>query len=81
MSIAKVTKTYRLYSETNLQPFYRDLEALIEHGFIKCVWRGSNKRIMNIYQYSDKWQIWGTDKFEITPNEMTAAMLRKRNAN
>ena len=77
LSIGNVTKDAELYSETNLQAFYRDLESLILHGFIRCVACGNIARVKTIYTYSDKWQIWNTPTFKIEPNEMTSAMRKK----
>lgn len=46
--------TYKLY--TNLQSFYRDRDALIEHGFIEMLESGKNTRTKAIYMLSSKWQ-------------------------
>lgn len=42
---------------TNKTAFYRDVRALQDHGFIKCVARGGRGR-MAIYQFIDAWQSW-----------------------
>lgn len=74
----KWLKEYELYPSSNLGAFYRDMEKLIEFGFIRCVHAGSSSRTKNVYQFSDKWRLYGTDLFEIIPTEMTGRMLRKR---
>ncbi len=68
---------YKIYSSSNSGQFYKDMEALIMHGFVKCVLIGALARVKNIYAYSDKWKIWGTDKFEITRDEMTYRLIKK----
>lgn len=77
----KLVKTYKLYSPTNQQNIYRDIEGLISHGFIRCIASGATIRAKSIYQYSDKWRLWGTDEFEILPQEMTLSMRNKNNKN
>ena len=79
LSIYEVTKVLKLYSETNLARFYKDMEQLILHGFIKCVACRSSVRSKKrtIFTYSDKWQIWGTDDFVIERKEVTSAMAKK----
>ena len=70
---------YCLYSTNHAMHFYRDMDALIEKGFIRCIYRGSKNRQRNIYQYSDKWQLYGTVNFEVMQNEMTSSLLNKHN--
>ena len=79
LSNHEVTEELKIYSKSNLMSFYRDLEQLILHGFIKCVACRSSERSKKrtIYTYSDKWQIWGTDDFKIERKEMTRAMTKK----
>lgn len=67
-----------LYSRYHVELFYRDVEELILHGFIKCVACGAVGKKKSIYKYSDKWRLWGMDGFEITRDEMTTAMQKKR---
>lgn len=69
---------YGLYSKNDDKGFIRDMSALIEYGFIKCVRQGALQKKKNIYCYSDKWRLYGTDKFEILPSEKTVAMLGNR---
>lgn len=47
---------YELYSNRN--QFYKDCNALIDHGFIECIERNKNQRTSNIYRFSDKWHGW-----------------------
>ena len=72
---------YKLYNEGNEKGFYRDMNALIEHGFIVCVTSGKNTRTKSVYGYSDQWRYWGTDKFSVSPKHMTAGMLAKLRKN
>ena len=67
MNQAKWSKLYGLYKENNASSFYRDMAALINHGFIKCEECGKITR---------------TDEFEISLSDMTEGMrkaLRKKN--
>lgn len=48
--------SYGLYS--NEKQFYKDRDALIEHGFITVVERNKNQRTANVYRLSDGWKIW-----------------------
>jgi len=68
---------YGLYSITRKTSFYRDMDALIMHGFIKCVYCGANAKHRNIYKYSDKWKRYGKPGFEILPEEMTKSLMNK----
>ena len=67
--------TLELYS--NDGQFRKDRDALIMHGFIICIENGSNTRSKSIYQFSDKWQNYGTEKFILQPNQKTLTLLRK----
>ena len=69
---------YGLYNANKYQ-FYRDMDALIEKGLIRCIACGANNKERNIYQYSDKWQKYGKPDFEILPTEMTKSLVNKRN--
>lgn len=68
---------YKLYKRGNESGFYRDMEALISHGFVTCFARGGNGCFKNIYRFSSMWQKYGTDSFKLTPSDMTAQMHRK----
>lgn len=67
--------TLGLYS--NDEQFRKDRDALIMHGFIICIENGFNTRSKSIYQFSDKWQNYGTEKFILQPNQKTLTLLRK----
>lgn len=77
MNQAKWSKLYKLYKESNAKGFYRDMEALINHGFVKCVFKGAISRQKSVYQFSSMWQKYGTPEFAVTANDMTAGMSRK----
>jgi hypothetical protein len=77
MNTAKWHDLYGLYTRKN--GFYKDMTALIEHGFIRCLECGAFSRTKSIYEFSDKWQKYGTPEFEILPYEMTRAMNRNTN--
>lgn len=51
---------FGLYS--NLSQFYKDRDALIEHGFIKEVFSGRKTRDKSIYSFSDGWKAWQEQK-------------------
>ena len=66
ISIPK-SEAMKLYGD--LRTFRKDIDALIEHGFIYQKECGFNTRTVNIYAFSEKWKDYGTDKFNITTNE------------
>ena len=78
MNQSKWSGLYKLYEKNNAKGFYRDLTALIEHGFIACVESGAATRTKSIYRYSSMWQKYQTPAFTISPSEMTLSMRRKR---
>ena len=78
MNQSKWSKLYRLYKESNAKGFYRDMEALIDHGFIKCVFSGAISHQKSVYRFSSMWQNYGTPAFEVLPNSMTTGMVRRR---
>jgi len=75
MNQSKWRDLYGLYANKN--SFYKDMTALIERGFVRCLQCGANTRTKTIYEFSDKWQKYGTPEFKIMPSEMTSAMLKK----
>jgi len=77
MNRYKWSTKYQLYKDNNRAAFYRDMEALIEKGFVRCVESGRNTRTKSIYAFSDKWHQFGTEAFAVFPNEMTSSMLKK----
>ena len=80
MNQAKWHGLYGLYNSSNFKAFYKDMSALIEYGFIRCLFCGSTTRTKSIYEFSNKWQKYGTPEFEILPSEMTNAMSKKYTA-
>ena len=70
----KWSEVYGLYAKTNGAAFYRDMAALIEHGFIRCYQGGKASRTKTVYQFSDKWRLYGTPAFHIDMNERTEGM-------
>lgn len=52
--------------------FYRAIDMLIEHGFVRVIRNGRFTRQCNIYGFVDMWQYYGTDKFEV-PNSWRRA--------
>jgi hypothetical protein len=77
MNQSKWHGLYGLYTLNNKSSFYKDMSALIEKGFIRCLECGSVTRTKSIYEFSDKWQKYGTPEFKILPSEMTSSMLKK----
>lgn len=78
MNQSKWCSLYEIYKKNNAAAFYRDMAALIEYGFIKCVECGNTTRTKSIYAYSSMWQYYGTEKFNVSFSDMTSAMIRKR---
>lgn len=54
MNQAKWRDTYELY--TNKAQFYKDMQQLIQAGFIDIVEYGKVTRTKSIYMLSDRWQ-------------------------
>jgi hypothetical protein len=68
---------YKLYAGSSDNGFIRDMNALIDKGFIRCVSSGKTTRTKSIYQLSSKWSDYGTSRFEIFPNERTMSKQYK----
>ena len=47
---------------------YKDIDALIDYGFIKLVKHGKVVHKPNVYGFSAIWREYGTDKFFIHPS-------------
>lgn len=77
MNQSKWADLYGLYQRNNAAGFYRDMSALIKHGFVTCAECGAITRTKSIYKFSPMWQKWGTDAFEVTTSDMTLSMQRK----
>lgn len=75
MNQGKWKHRYKLYNDGNEKGFYRDMKALIEHGFIICVTSGKNTRSKSVYAFSGMWRNWGTEQFKVLPSQMTSGML------
>lgn len=62
---ALLSEVYSLYPKSNHRDLYKDIQALIEHGFIERVTNttgkdvSENNHMRNIYRYSDGWKSWG----------------------
>lgn len=80
MSRKKWCNKYHLYSEGNAAAFHRDIDALIEKGFIDCTYKGAQHKQKNVYKLSARWWHYGTDKFYLHPDIMTSRMLRQYRA-
>ena len=77
MNQSKWCGLYGLYEKTNAKGFYRDMTALINHGFIACSECGAITRTKSIYRFSSMWQKYGTNAFVVSKQEMTRSMLHK----
>ena len=55
---ASVSADYGLYPAGSERNFYKDMNALIEHGLIDLRSSGKKRRQKNIYQYSVRWKKW-----------------------
>lgn len=55
----------KVYSKNTL---FKDVDELIEHGFIKVVKHGKLARLPNIYGFDVMWKKYGTKDFFIHPN-------------
>lgn len=77
MNQSKWCGLYKLYEKTNAKGFYRDMGELIAHGFVSCVECGAISRTKSVYQFSSKWQQFGTEAFTVLPSEMTIGMRKK----
>lgn len=59
MNKHKWCEMYQLYSEQNQNRFYKDMNALIENGFIELLQSGRTNKTKNIYKFSSKWKELG----------------------
>ncbi len=60
----------------NQRTFYKSIDNLIEHGFIKVVRNGYATKTCNIYGFSDMWKLYGTENFEVK-NEFRRLSMQK----
>lgn len=49
---------YGIYTDASQSNFYRNMNSLQEHGFIKKHSSGKPHHRRNIWEFSDKWQSW-----------------------
>ena len=56
MNKSKWCKLYKIYADGGQERFRKDMQALIDNGFIEIVENGKTNRTKNIYCYSNKWQ-------------------------
>jgi hypothetical protein len=68
-------KKIRTYS--NQRTFWRDLDALIEHGFIEVVSSGKPTREPTIYGFSELWKCYGTPAFQVADSKRRQSQKRK----
>ena len=69
---------YQLYGDGNRAGFSRDMEALISHGFVDCVYSGKISRTKSIYRLSSRWQDYGTQRFTVPDDCITERMRKKK---
>lgn len=77
MNKAKYVHTYKLYTEGNTKAFIEDMNALIEHGLVDCIYQGQTQRKNNIYSLSARWLEYDTDNYTIPPSVCTLSLKRK----
>lgn len=51
-----IARRNKLYSDTDSSTFYKDMKALIDHGFLEKLKSGKAHKEKNIYLLSNKWQ-------------------------
>ena len=56
MNRTKYVHLYGLYSDGNRQSFVKDMQALIDYGFIDLIESNSRNFKKNIYMLSDNWR-------------------------
>ncbi len=65
MNNISIPKSEALKFYGDLRTFRNDIDALIAYGFIRQVVAGYNTRTVNIYGFSSKWKLYGTEEFSI----------------
>lgn len=63
----------------NLDTFRKDLDTLIEYGFIKQMVSGVPTMSASIYGFSYRWKDYGTDRFFIPNEDRRYKMEQKEN--
>jgi hypothetical protein len=69
---------YGLFNKGNERGFYKAIEELISHGFIRIVRSGKASRERSIYEYSDLWQEYGKPEFIVPAMNYTPSINLKR---
>lgn len=67
MNVSLAIEEYGLYPKGSSSNFYRDMAALIEHGFIDRVSSGQSHRQKTVYAYSDRWKKWNPEAASASP--------------
>ena len=65
MNQSKWSSLYGLYERSNARGFYRDMTALMDHGFVERLVSGRATRTKNIYRFSSAWTAFGTEDFKL----------------
>lgn len=55
MNKAKWCKLYKIYANGGQERFKKDMQCLIDNGFIDLIESGKNTRTKNIYKFSNRW--------------------------
>lgn len=53
-----MAERYGLYTRKNKGQFYKDMKALVSHGFIDVVSNGKYTKSKTVYRYSYAWKLW-----------------------
>lgn len=54
----EVHQRYGMYSEGNHSRFYRDMDVLEEHGFIRQITSGKSQHRKSVWELRGEWQTW-----------------------
>lgn len=57
-TVSEDGKCYQMYKGKSHSSFYKDMNALIEHGFIDREISGKSHKQKSIYRYSSRWRTW-----------------------
>lgn len=68
-NIMLTTKEISPYYKGNMEAFRKDVDTLIEYGFIRQISSGYINKTPSIYGFSNKWSLYGTKDFKIQDNE------------
>ncbi len=70
------TDVHELYPKSDTRGFERDMQSLIEHGFVDCVKSGYAGREKSVYRLSARWHEWGLPGYEVPDSVKTVHMGR-----